>query len=168
MQAAKLSVWLSIGDKRPASQFTIPLQRSGQHKRSPSAQLPSWSSVQLRAARSREQLNDDHASAAIDLLEKTKPYEVGGYTGLWSACDRRRAYLKAKKGSEAGAEFQRVLDHRGIDATGFQYSSPGVRASALAGDKAKAAYHDFFALWKDADPDIPILKQAKTEYAKLQ
>ena len=119
------------------------------------------------------ELNDDHASGAIELLEKTKAYEFGGYTGLWSAYDRGRAYLKAKKGPEAATEFQRVLDHRGIDATGLQYALSYLglaRASALAGDKAKAltAYQDFFALWKDADPEIPVLKQAKAEYAKLQ
>jgi predicted Zn-dependent protease len=86
---------------------------------------------------------------------------------------RGQAYLRAQQGGNAAQEFQKILDHRGI--TG---NSPVVplahlglaRAYALSGDtaKAKAAYQDFFALWKDADPDIPILKQAKAEYAKLQ
>ena len=119
------------------------------------------------------EMNEDHPAAAIDLLEKVRPYEFGGYTALWSAYDRGRAYLKAKKGLEAAAEFQRVLDHRGIDANGLEYALSYLglaRADVLVGDKAKAltAYQDFFALWKDADPDLPVLKQAKAEYAKLQ
>jgi predicted Zn-dependent protease len=81
--------------------------------------------------------------------------------------------LKLKKGQEAAAEFQRVLDHRGVDPAGLEYplSYLGLaRAYALQGDSAKSrtAYQDFFALWKDADPNIPILREAKAEYAKLQ
>jgi eukaryotic-like serine/threonine-protein kinase len=119
------------------------------------------------------EMNQDHAAAAIELLEKVRPYEFGGYTALWSAYDRGRAYLKAKKGPEAAAEFQRVLDHRGVDANGLEYALSYLglaRAYALEGDHAKSltAYQDFFALWKDADPDVPVLKQAKAEYAKLQ
>jgi predicted Zn-dependent protease len=119
------------------------------------------------------EMNQDRPAAAIELLEKVRPYEFGNYTALWSAYDRGRAYLKAKKTAEAAAEFQRVLDHQGIDPTGLEYALSYLglaRARALAGDNAKAltAYQDFFALWKDAEPDIPVLKQAKAEYAKLQ
>jgi eukaryotic-like serine/threonine-protein kinase len=77
------------------------------------------------------------------------------------------------RASEAATEFQKILHHRGIiicDPTGaFAHLQLG-RAYALSGDKtrAKSAYQDFLTLWKDADPDIPILKQAKAEYAKLQ
>jgi hypothetical protein len=83
------------------------------------------------------------------------------------------AYLSAHKGSEAAAEFQKIHDHRGIvvNAPIGALAHLGLgRAYALSGDKAKAksAYQDFLTIWKDADPDIPMLKQAKAEYAKLQ
>ena len=74
---------------------------------------------------------------------------------------------------KAAAEYQKILDHRGINPTSPLYSLArlGVgRAYALQGDSAKAklAYQDFFALWKDADPDVPVLKAAKAEYEKLK
>jgi eukaryotic-like serine/threonine-protein kinase len=86
---------------------------------------------------------------------------------------RGEAHLAARQGAEAAAEFQKILDHRGIvfaDPVGAVARLQIGRALALAGDKTKAktAYQDFLTLWKDADPDIPILKQAKAEYAKLQ
>ena len=82
------------------------------------------------------------------------------------------ALLAAREGKEAVAEFQKILDHRGLVANGVigALARLGLgRAHALAGDavKARAAYQDFLTLWKDADPDIPILTQAKAEYAKL-
>ena len=86
---------------------------------------------------------------------------------------RGEAYLAAHQGREAAAEFQKILDHRGVVLNGpigaLAHLQIG-RAYATQGDtaKAKAAYHDFLTLWKDADPAIPILKQAKAEYAKLQ
>jgi len=81
--------------------------------------------------------------------------------------------LQAKRGMEAAAEFQKIVDHRGIVPTTPEHSLAKLglgSAYVLAGDtaKAKAAYPDFFALWKDADPDVPILKEAKSEYQKLQ
>jgi hypothetical protein len=86
---------------------------------------------------------------------------------------RGEAYLAAHRGSEAAAEFKKMLDHRGIvlnePIAALAHLQLG-RAYALQGDtpKSRAAYQDFLALWKDADPDIPILKQAKAEYAKLK
>jgi hypothetical protein len=86
---------------------------------------------------------------------------------------RGQAYLLARQGKEAAVEFQKIIDHRGIvlnfPLAALAHLGLG-RAYAMASDTAKArtAYQDFFALWKDADPDIPILKQAKAEYAKLQ
>jgi hypothetical protein len=77
------------------------------------------------------------------------------------------------RGNDAAVEFQRILDHRGLNGNSplgaLAHLQIG-RAYAMSGDlaKAHAAYQDFFALWKDADPDIPILKQAKAEYAKLR
>jgi hypothetical protein len=84
-----------------------------------------------------------------------------------------QAYLAAHRGTEAAAEFQKILDHPGIvvsDPVGAAARLQSGRAFALSGDtvKAKTAYQDFLALWKDADPEIPILKRAKAEYAKLQ
>jgi len=86
---------------------------------------------------------------------------------------RGETYLAAHQGSEAAAEFQKILDHRGIvvnEPIGALAHLGLARAYALQGDnaKAKAAYQDFLTLWKDADPDIPILKEAKAEYAKVQ
>ena len=86
---------------------------------------------------------------------------------------RGEAYLAAHEGSEAAGEFQKILDHRGIvvnEPIGALAHLGLARAYALQGDtaKAQAAYQDFLTLWKDADPDIPILKEAKAEYAKLQ
>jgi hypothetical protein len=76
------------------------------------------------------------------------------------------------QGAEAAAEFQKILDHRGIvigDPIGALAHLQLGRALVLAGDKTKArnAYQDFLTLWKEADPDIPVLKQAQAEYAKL-
>jgi len=92
---------------------------------------------------------------------------------LYPAYLRCHAYLMAHNGPAAAAEFQKFLDHRGI-VLNFSLAALGhlglARAYIASGDttKAKAAYQDFLALWKDADPDIPILKEAKAEYAKLQ
>lgn len=85
---------------------------------------------------------------------------------------RSQAYLRAKRGTEA-AEFQDLVDHRRsiprLPSTRWPSLGLG-RAYVMTGDAAKprAAYQDFLALWKDADPDIPVLKEAKAEYAKLQ
>ena len=86
---------------------------------------------------------------------------------------RGEAYLAAHQGPESATEFQKILDHRGVvcnEAIGALAHLQIGRAYILQGDtaKAKAAYQDFLTLWKDADRDIPILKQAKAEYAKLQ
>jgi hypothetical protein len=91
---------------------------------------------------------------------------------LYPAFLRGQAHLLAHNGSEAVTEFQKLLDHRGIVLnflTGALAHLQIGRAYVVAGDtaKAKAAYNDFLTLWKDADPDIPIYKQAKAEYAKL-
>ena len=86
---------------------------------------------------------------------------------------RGEAYLRLRDGPKAAAEYQKILDHRGVEAGSPLYPLAQLgsgRAYALQGDKAKAktAYQDFFAQWKDADPDVPILQEAKAEYAKLQ
>ena len=92
---------------------------------------------------------------------------------------RGQAYLKSRQGKEAAAEFQRILDHRTIVVnfiTGAlahlglarAYALEAASAQGADADAARAAYNDFFALWKDADPDIPILKEAKAEYAQMK
>ena len=113
----------------------------------------------------------DDPSKAIELLQAAAPYELGA--GLYPAYFRGEAYLAAHQGTEAAAEFQKILDHRGIvlnSPIGALAHLQIGRAYAMTGDttKAKAAYQDFLTLWKDADHDIPILKEAKAEYAKLQ
>jgi eukaryotic-like serine/threonine-protein kinase len=86
---------------------------------------------------------------------------------------RGLAYLQAGEGQRAAAEFQKLLDHRGavrLWITGALAHLQLGRSQAMMGDKAAArkSYQDFLTLWKDADPDIPIYKQAKAEYAKLR
>ena len=123
------------------------------------------------------ELGNRDSSRALVLLEPAAPYELGGagmpINSLYPAYVRGQAYLLAHNGNAAMTEFQKVLDHRGIvvnSVTGSLAHLQIGRAYVLAGDtaKAKVAYNDFLTLWKDADPDIPILKQAKAENAKLQ
>ena len=126
------------------------------------------------------QMEIDHKDAArsIELLQAAAPYELGQLgtaadSCMYPAYVRGTAYLAAHQGSDAVAEFQKILDHRGLlwnCATGALAHLQIGRAYAIQGDsaKARAAYQDFLALWKDADPDIPVLKEAKAEYAKLQ
>ena len=106
-------------------------------------------------------------------LQASAPYELGSVGALYPANIRGEAYLAAHQGSEAAAEFQKILDHRGIAGNSLIGALAHLllgRAYAMQGDivKAKAASQDFLTLWKDADPDIPIFIAAKAEYAKLQ
>ena len=113
---------------------------------------------------------------AIAEFESVRQYELGtGPRGVTFDVNfnRGRAYLQLKDGAKAAPEFQRILDHRGVGPREPQYFLARLylgRARAMSGDivGAKTAYQDFFAAWKDADPDIPVLQQAKAEYAKLQ
>ena len=124
----------------------------------------------------RAALEVDHGSPskAIELLQKASPYEFGYSTGLEPGYVRGRAYLRLHQGKEAAQEFQKVLDHQGVCLLNLPVCSLAHlqlgRAYAMSGDtgQARTAYQDFFALWKDADPDVPILQEAKAEYAKLQ
>jgi eukaryotic-like serine/threonine-protein kinase len=119
------------------------------------------------------QLGSGHAARALRTLEPVSPYEFG-----WRTADflpdylRAMAYLKLQRPLKAAAEFKAVLEHRGVDpiAATWEMSQLGLaRAYAMQGDKAKAraAYRDFFTLWKYADSDIPVLTEAKAEYARL-
>jgi serine/threonine protein kinase/tetratricopeptide (TPR) repeat protein len=119
------------------------------------------------------ELNAGNAAKAIELLEPVRIYEFGQIAGVLPNYIRGQALLKSGKSSEAAGEFEKILKHRGLVLWGIEYPLASVwlgRARTSAGDSAGArdAYRDFFVLWKDADPDIPILKQAKAEYAKLQ
>jgi eukaryotic-like serine/threonine-protein kinase len=124
------------------------------------------------------ELNANNATQSLVFLEAAAPYELGGppqfqLGTMYPAYIRGQAQLMAHDGAAAAAEFRKFPDHRGI-VLNFPLGALAhlglARAYALSGDtaKAKGAYQDFFTLWKDADPDIPILKQAKAEYAKLQ
>jgi len=120
------------------------------------------------------EVSGDDSSQALADLQTAIPYELSGLAiNLYPAYVRGQAYLLAHNGTAAVAEFQKLPDHRGIVinfVTGSLAHLQIGRAYAMQGDpaKAKAAYQDFFNIWKDADPDIPILKDAKREYAKLQ
>ena len=124
-------------------------------------------------------LNRNDFSKAIEALQAATPYELGtptdrfNFVSLYPVYVRGNAYLAAHQGSEAAAEFQKILDWRGVvlnEPIGALAHLGIARANAMQGDiaKAKAAYQDFLTLWKDADPDIPILIAAKAEYAKLK
>ncbi|PYX77660.1 MAG: hypothetical protein DMG72_00700 [Acidobacteria bacterium] len=119
------------------------------------------------------EINHGNPGKAIELLQVAFPYETGFASRLAPSYVRGQAYLKARQGKDAAAEFQKILDHRGVcqtsPACALSHLQLG-RARALSGDAAAArtAYQDFFALWKDADPNIPILKEAKAEYTKLE
>jgi len=124
------------------------------------------------------ELSAGNSAQALVFLEAAAPYELGEpppmqLGTLYPAYIRGQAYLSAHSGTAASMEFEKILDHRGL-VLNFPLSALAhlglARAHAFSGDTAKArtAYQDFFALWKDADPDIPILRQAKAEYAKLQ
>jgi eukaryotic-like serine/threonine-protein kinase len=124
------------------------------------------------------ELNANNSTQSLVFLEAPAPYELGDPPQfqpgtLYPAYIRGQAYLAAHNGTAAAAEFQKLVDHRNI-VVNFPLGALAhlglARAYVLQGDtaKAKAAYQDFLTLWKDADPDIPILKDAKAEYAKLQ
>jgi eukaryotic-like serine/threonine-protein kinase len=127
----------------------------------------------LPTIRAQLALSRDDSSKAVDVLQVAAPYELGSDGRLFPIYVRGEAYLAGHQGSETAAEFQKIIDHRGIvlnAPTGALAHLQIGRAYAMQGEtaKASAAYKDFRTLWKDADPDIPILKEAKAEYAKLR
>jgi len=129
-------------------------------------------SVWVPSIRGEIEINRGNPGKAIELLQAASPYEFGFFPRMLPTYVRGQAYLRARQGKEAAAEFQKVLDHRGSCQTSPQCALAHLqlaRARALSGDAtgARSAYQDFFAIWKDADPDISILKEAKAEYAKL-
>jgi eukaryotic-like serine/threonine-protein kinase len=130
--------------------------------------------------RASVEINRGNPSRAIEILQPVTPYELAspvtwpGLGGpLYPAYLRGASFLLLHRGTDAAAEYQKLVDHRG-----FMLACPlgalarlgMARALLSQGDKVKAQLHyqEFVTLWKDADPDIPVLKQAKAEYAKLQ
>jgi serine/threonine protein kinase/tetratricopeptide (TPR) repeat protein len=130
-------------------------------------------SFDLPVTRATLEIGRNNPGKAAEILQPVIPFDLASGRGMLSTYQRGRAYLALHKGSEAAAEFQKILDHPGValnSISGALAKLGLARAYALQGDSAKAriAYQDFFALWKDADPGIPILVAAKSEYAKLQ
>ena len=132
----------------------------------------------LPTIRSAMDLRSNNAKQALVYLKAAAPYDLGSPSQLqlgtlYPVWIRGQAYLASHDGNSAAVEFQKFLDHRGIVINfplgALAHLGLG-RTYSMTGDsaKAKAAYQDFLALWKDADPDIPILKEAKADYAKLQ
>lgn len=134
----------------------------------------------LPTLRAKLALLQGNSQEALHFLEAAAPYELGlpangfyNWPNLYPIYVRGEAYLAAHQGREAAAEFQKILDHRGIvlnEPIGALAHLQLGRAFAMQGDiaKARAAYQDFLTLWKDADTDIPILREAKAERAKLK
>jgi tetratricopeptide (TPR) repeat protein len=121
-------------------------------------------------------MHENKPAQAIDALVPSIPYEIGAVQPGFRLVPiylRGLALLQSKQGSAATVEFKKIIDHDNLTLNSIigPLSRLGLaRSYVLSGDasKARAAYQDFFAIWKDADPDIPILIQAKSEYAKLQ
>ncbi|HEY6387405.1 MAG TPA: protein kinase [Candidatus Acidoferrum sp.] len=129
--------------------------------------------VRVPQLRGAVELKRGNPARALELLGPLATYDAGWFDLYMFAFVRGEAYLMAHRGQEGAAEFQKIMEHRGIvvnEPYGAVARLELGRAYTLQGNtsKARGAYQDFLALWKDADPDIPILKQAKIEYAKLQ
>jgi predicted Zn-dependent protease len=162
-----------VGDDKRAKTLI-----EGLRKRFPDDTLVRFNYLPTLQAKSA--LSRGNVSEALESLRSTTPYELGvtaaspnGWTAMYPVYVHGETYLSAHQAGEAAAEFQKIIDHRGLvvnDPIGALARLQIARAYAMQGDtaKAKAAYKDFLTLWKDADPDIPILKQAKAEYARLQ
>lgn len=137
-----------------------------------------WNAVQLPAIRAAIALHRDQPAKSVELLASASHYERGHLEAIYL---RGLAYLKLKDGVKAAAEFRKIAEHPGISwASAWRYPYWGqfyslsylglARAFALAGHtgKSRKGFQDFFVLWKDADADIPILRQARAEFAKLR
>src|SRR5258706_8385335 len=129
--------------------------------------------VLIPIVRATMEMNRGNTAGAIEILRPATRYEFGNVAGLWVAYIRGQINLRQSASNEAAAEFQKILDHRGIEPSSPLYPLAHLglaRASVLSGDTAKARkeYQDFLAVWKDADADLPVVQQAKDEYAKLK
>ena len=140
-------------------------------RRFPAATL--WQAVWFARPRAAVQLARGNPAGAIEVLKEASPYELGALAGHWIAYLRGQAFLDLRQGKDAAREFQKVVDNRRIDPLSLLWplSHLGLaRAHVLSGDAAasRRAYQDFFALWKEADEDIPILQAARREYEKVK
>ncbi len=165
-------VLVSFGLGGQAAEFT----RLAQENSKKFPEDTAMQAVYLPLGRASLAIAERHPDLAIQILAPVEPYDLGAMVpgfALTSAYIRGLAYLQAKQPAEAQAQFQKILDHPGLAGGHIIYSLSHLgiaRSAVFANDTAKArtAYQDFFAAWKDADPDVPILLQAKSEYAKLQ
>jgi hypothetical protein len=144
------------------------------------AQDSFFKSYWVPMTRAAVEIHRGKPAEAVQLLETARRGETGMNPYLWPAYVRGLAYLAQRDGRGAVGEFQKVLDHQGVLAP-FSFS-PGAstlyplarlglaRAAAISGDTAasRKAYEDFFALWQNADSDVPLLQQARQEYLRLQ
>jgi tetratricopeptide (TPR) repeat protein len=128
-----------------------------------------WHGRDLPTVQANIELWKGNPEKAVELLRPAKRFEVSG-----SACilTRGRAFLALKRGEEAATEFQKILDHRGITGMVMEYPAAIVglaRAKVLMSDEtgARKSYEEFLTMWKDADTDVPLLKEAKAEYERL-
>ena len=129
--------------------------------------------VNIPMVRAAIEKNRGNTTEALQLLESIRNYDLGEVTGLTNNYGRALCYLEQRRGNEAAAEFRKIIDRRGVDPFSpiHALSYLGLaRAAVLNGDSAGArkAYQDFFALWKDADADLPALMQARKEYDQLK
>ena len=131
--------------------------------------------VAMQAALTKAQMEKSkgNLTQAMQLLDSAKSYDMGFITGSTNNYLRGELYLQQHLGNEAAAEFQKIIDHQGIDGLSATHplSHLGLgRAAIVRGDTATARkeYQNFFALWKDADPDLPVLIQAKKEYESIK
>jgi serine/threonine protein kinase len=173
LQYASALAWAYAGDDKRAQKLTDDL---GQ--RFPEATIVQFN--YLPTLRAKLAVSKGNSSEARETLRAALPYELGwttysswGWTAMYPVFVRGEAYLALHQGTEAAAEFQKILDHRGIvlnEPIGALAHLQIGRAYAMQGDtaKSKAAYEDFLTLWKDADLDIPVFIAAKAEYAKLR
>jgi len=137
-------------------------------KRFPKATLVN--NVFLPTVRATLEIKRGKPGAAVQLLEAATPFELSN--GMGALYVRGLAYLRLSDGPAAAAQFRKILAHKGVAGSSLTYPLSYVglaRAYHLSGDDAKSrqAYQDFFALWKDADPDVPVLQAAKAEYEKI-
>jgi eukaryotic-like serine/threonine-protein kinase len=170
-QAGKILIALSLAAKDWSHAEAIAAEL---HQRFPEATL--LNSIWLPTIRAKIALSRGDAAQAIKLMELARPYDLSEtppLPSLYPTYVRGETYLRAQQPDAAAQEFQKILEHRGIAGASPVESLARLglaRARAMSGNTAaaKTSYQDFFALWKDADPGIPILKQAKAEYAKLK
>jgi len=188
-QHSKVALKLSNGrDVEYTAAFALALAGEISHAQTLANDLekrfPEDNSVQfeyLPTLRAIFALDRRQPERAIELLQTALPHELAipaidfnfFFGGLYSAYVRGQAYLAMNNGTNAAAEFQKILDHRGLiagDPVGALARLQLGRVYARSGDtvKARAAYQDLLAVWKNADPDLPILKHARAEYAKLR